>query len=95
MVNDPPSEDSFGASFRVETLEFLISTSTSGDPEAERQKLNEELKYMKGFLASVEKKLANEKFVANAPEQVIANERKKVADAKEKIELLEKSLSSL
>jgi valyl-tRNA synthetase len=49
---------------------------------------------MKGFLASVEKKLANEKFVANAPEQVIANERKKVADAKEKIELLEKSLSS-
>ena len=49
---------------------------------------------MKGFLASVEKKLANEKFVANAPAQVIANERKKVADAKEKIDLLEKSLSA-
>jgi valyl-tRNA synthetase len=95
VVYDSPSEDSFGGSFRVGTFEFFIPTKTSEDPEAERQKLNEELKYMKGFLASVEKKLANEKFVANAPEQVIANERKKVADAKEKIELLEKSLSSL
>ena len=95
VVYDSPSEDSFGGSFRVGTFEFFIPTKSSEDPEAERQKLNEELKYMKGFLASVEKKLANEKFVANAPEQVIANERKKVADAKEKIELLEKSLSSL
>ena len=95
VVYDSPSEDSSGGSFRVGTFEFFIPTKTSEDPEAERQKLNEELKYMKGFLASVEKKLANEKFVANAPEQVIANERKKVADAKEKIELLEKSLSSL
>ena len=49
---------------------------------------------MKGFLASVEKKLANERFVANAPEKVIAIERKKVAEAKEKISLLEKSLAS-
>ena len=95
FVYDSPSENSSGGSFRVGTFEFFIPTKTSEDPEAERQKLNEELKYMKGFLASVEKKLANEKFVANAPEQVIANERKKVADAKEKIELLEKSLSSL
>ena len=95
VVYDSPPEDSSGGSFRVGTFEFFIPTKTSEDPEAERQKLNEELKYMKGFLASVEKKLANEKFVANAPEQVIANERKKVADAKEKIELLEKSLSSL
>ena len=95
VVYDSPSEDSSGGSFRVGTFEFFIPTKTSEDPEAERQKLNEELKYMKGFLVSVEKKLANEKFVANAPEQVIANERKKVADAKEKIELLEKSLSSL
>ena len=95
FVYDSPSENSSGGSFRVGTFEFFIPTKTSEDPEAERKKLNEELKYMKGFLASVEKKLANEKFVANAPEQVIANERKKVADAKEKIELLEKSLSSL
>ncbi|MDO7576184.1 MAG: hypothetical protein MUQ86_04725, partial [Flavobacteriaceae bacterium] len=49
----------------------------------------------KGFLASVEKKLANERFVSNAPEQVIAIERKKAADAEEKIKMLEKSLSLL
>jgi valyl-tRNA synthetase len=57
--------------------------------------MEEELQYMKGFLASVEKKLSNERFVANAPEKVVAMEQKKVADAKEKIALLEKSLLAL
>lgn len=87
-------ENTFGGSFRVGTYEFFIPTKATEDPEEERKKLQEELNYMKGFLASVEKKLANERFVANAPEKVIAIERKKVADAKEKISLLEKSLAA-
>jgi len=57
--------------------------------------LNDELNYMKGFLESAEKKLSNKNFVSNAPEKVVFIERKKVADAKEKITLLEKSLASL
>ena len=53
------------------------------------------MKYAKGFLESVKKKLNNERFVNNAPEQVIAIERKKASDAQSKIELLEKSLKTL
>ena len=60
-----------------------------------KEKLQAELKYTQGFLASVEKKLANERFVAQAPEQVIAIERKKASDAEEKITMLKKSLSLL
>ncbi len=83
------------ASFRVNQLEFFIPIDTAIDPEEERKKLTEELKYAKGFLQSVEKKLSNDRFVSNAPEQVIAMERKKAADAQEKITLLEKSLNQL
>ena len=88
-------ENTNGGSFRVSNLEFFIPTLAPEDTEAEKDKLNSELKYTKGFLASVEKKLANERFVSNAPEQVIAIERKKAADAEEKIKMLEKSLSLL
>ena len=92
--NEPAKELS-GGSFRVSAIEFFIPSTTSDDPETERKKIEEELQYMKGFLASVEKKLSNERFVANAPEKVVAMEQKKVADAKEKIALLEKSLLAL
>ena len=61
----------------------------------ETKKLQEELAYQKGFLASVQKKLSNERFVNNAPDQVISNERKKEADALAKIAMLEKSITSL
>lgn len=54
-----------------------------------------ELEYQKGFLASVEKKLSNEKFVANAKPEVIEIERKKKADAETKIKALEESLKNL
>ena len=84
-----------GGSFRVSKVEFFIPTLAPEDPEAEKEKLQAELKYTQGFLASVEKKLANERFVANAPEQVIAIERKKASDAEEKITMLQKSLSLL
>jgi valyl-tRNA synthetase len=76
-------------------LELFIPTDAAEDPEAEKEKLTSELHYTRGFLASVEKKLSNERFVANAPENVIALERKKAADAKEKILLLEKNLAAL
>ncbi|WP_088342303.1 valine--tRNA ligase [Robiginitalea sediminis] len=82
-------------SFRVGSNEYFIPLAGSVDLEAEIQKLREELEYTRGFLASVEKKLSNERFVNNAPEQVVALERKKAADAVSKIETLEKSLASL
>ena len=81
--------------WKVSQLQFFIPIDTAIDPEEERKKLTEELKYAKGFLQSVEKKLSNDRFVSNAPEQVIAMERKKAADAQEKITLLEKSLNQL
>src|SRR5690606_15221148 len=82
-------------SFRVKSNEYFIPITGAVDVEAEIQKIKEELKYTKGFLMSVQKKLSNERFVNNAPEQVIALERKKQADAEAKIETLEKSLASL
>ncbi|WP_373519781.1 valine--tRNA ligase [Pricia sp.] len=82
-------------SFRVKSNEYFIPVSGTIDIEAEIQKIEEELKYTKGFLRSIQKKLSNERFVNNAPELVIDTERKKKADAEAKIETLEKSLSSL
>ncbi len=81
--------------FRVGSNEFFIPYAQEIDIEAETIKLKEELAYHKGFLTSVQKKLSNERFVNNAPEQVIINERKKEADALAKIAMVEKSLSSL
>ena len=82
-------------SFRVKSNEYFIPISGALDVAAEIKKIQEELKYTKGFLQSVQKKLSNERFVNNAPEQVIVIERKKQADAEAKIETLEKSLASL
>ena len=81
--------------FRVKSNEFFIPFAENIDVEAELKKLSEELNYNQGFLKSVQKKLSNERFVNNAPEQVITNERKKEADAIAKIAMLEESLKSL
>ncbi|GGW23036.1 valine--tRNA ligase [Arenibacter certesii] len=81
--------------FRVKSNEYFIPMSGAIDVEAEIVKLQDELKYTKGFLVSVQKKLSNERFVNNAPEQVISIERKKEADAIAKIETLTKSLENL
>ncbi|MFA7446034.1 MAG: valine--tRNA ligase, partial [Flavobacteriaceae bacterium] len=81
--------------FRVKSNEYFVPISGNINIEEEIAKLTEELNYTKGFLASVEKKLSNEKFVAGAPEQVIANERKKQADALAKIATLEQSINNL
>jgi len=81
--------------FRVKSNEYFIPISGAIDIEAEIEKLSEELTYTQGFLKSVQGKLNNERFVDNAPEQVVAAERKKEADAKAKIETLKASLASL
>ncbi|MGZ5212051.1 MAG: hypothetical protein ACXWB6_07270, partial [Kaistella sp.] len=65
------------------------------DLAEEKTKTEEELKYLKGFLISVEKKLSNEKFVANAKAEVVDAERKKQKDAQDKITLLEDKLKTL
>ena len=65
------------------------------DREAELKRLNEELAYFVGFVSSVEKKLSNEKFVANAHPDVVEKERQKKADGESKIEQLQKSIAQL
>jgi valyl-tRNA synthetase len=82
-------------SYRVKSNEYFIPITGNIDIEAEIAKLTEELNYTKGFLKSVQGKLSNEKFVAGAPEQVIANERKKEADALAKIATIEQSIAGL
>jgi len=82
-------------SFRVKSTEFFIPIGDAIDVEAELEKIEKELSYTEGFLNSVRKKLSNERFVSNAPEQVIAIERQKEADALAKIETLKLSRSNL
>lgn len=82
-------------SYRVKSNEYFIPISGSVNIEEEIEKLEEELKYLKGFLKSVQGKLSNEKFVSGAPEKVIENERKKEADALSKIATIEQSLQGL
>ncbi|TKD56560.1 valine--tRNA ligase [Flavobacterium sp. ASW18X] len=81
--------------FRVKSNEYFIPIAGAIDVEAEKEKIQQELEYTKGFLKSVQKKLSNERFVNNAPEKVVEIERKKAADAEAKIETLEKSLANL
>ena len=82
-------------SFRVKSNEYFIPANDTIDVAAEISKLEDELKYTEGFLKSVQKKLSNERFVSGAPEQVVASEKKKEADAVAKIETLKASLKNL
>jgi len=75
-------------SFMVKTNEYFIPLGENIDVVAEIEKLQKELDYTKGFLKSVEEKLGNDRFVNNAPEQVVVNEKNKMTDAKAKIEIL-------
>ena len=91
-TNEKPS----GAfSFMVKANEYFIPLGDDIDVAAEIEKLEKELNYTKGFLKSVEGKLSNERFVNNAPEQVVINEKKKLADAKAKIEILNAKIKDL
>jgi valyl-tRNA synthetase len=82
-------------SFMVNTTEYYIPVSGTQDIEGELKRLNEELHYNKGFLASVMKKLENDRFVQNAPASVLDLERKKKSDAESKIKSLEEAIRDL
>jgi valyl-tRNA synthetase len=81
--------------FLVGATEISIPLSENLDLAEEKTKTEEELKYLKGFLISVDKKLSNEKFVANAKPEIVEVERKKQKDALDKIAILEEKLKTL
>ena len=79
----------------VGTMEFAVPQSENVDVEAEKARINKDIAYLEGFKTSVNKKLSNERFVSNAPEAVVAAERKKLADADAKLEILRAALQAL
>lgn len=79
----------------VQKDKFFMETTTVLDTASQKEQLQKDLDYLKGFLVSVEKKLGNERFVQNAKPEVIEIERKKKADAEEKIKVIEDSIASL
>ncbi|QNS41183.1 valine--tRNA ligase [Chryseobacterium manosquense] len=94
-VNLGQKTDKPSFTFLVGSIEISIPLSENLDLAEEKAKTEEEIKYLQGFLISVEKKLSNEKFVANAKPEVVEAERKKQKDAQDKIALLEAKLSTL
>ena len=83
------------SSFLIGTREFAIPLGNLIDAEAEIAKAEAELKHLEGFIIGIQKKLSNERFVANAPEQVVALERKKLSDSQEKIATLKETIAAL
>jgi len=88
-------KDATASAFMVDTDEFAVPLGDLIDVTAEIEKLEAQLKHLEGFLQGVMKKLSNERFVQNAPEAVVALERKKQADAEEKIASLKESIAAL
>lgn len=89
------TKDPAASSFLVGTLEFNIPQSQNLNVQAEKARIQKEIDYLEGFKKSVEKKLGNERFVANAPEAVVNAERKKLSDADSKLDTLRQSLAAL
>lgn len=87
--------DATAAKFIAGTTTYEVPLADMIDTEAERAKLAKEIDYLRGFKASIEKKLSNERFVAKAPAAVVEGERKKLADAEAKIARLTESLQAL
>ena len=83
------------SAFMVGTDEFAVPLGDMIDVAAEIEKQEAQLKHLEGFLMGVMKKLQNERFVANAPEAVVALERKKQSDSEEKIAALKESIAEL
>jgi valyl-tRNA synthetase len=83
------------ASFIINNIEFYLALPQNFNSKEEKEKLTKELEYNKGFLQSVQKKLANERFVQNAKPEILDIEKKKQADAEAKIKAIEEQLSSL
>ncbi len=88
-------KDATASAFMVGTEEFAVPLGDMIDVEAEIAKMEAQLQHLEGFLAGVKKKLSNERFVANAPEAVVALELKKQSDSEEKIAALKESISAL
>ncbi len=88
-------KDGTASAFMVGTREYAVPLGNMIDVEAEIQKMEAQLQHLEGFLAGVKKKLSNERFVANAPETVVALERKKQSDSEEKIASLKESIAAL
>lgn len=86
-------ENAFG--FVVNKENFFVEAHIEVDVEAERERIEKEMDYMKGFISSIQKKLSNERFVNNAPEAVVNKERQKLADGEAKLKSLEDSLARL
>ena len=88
-------KDPAAAAFIVKTTQYFVPLGDNIDREAETKRLTADLEYLEGFLASVMKKLSNERFVNSAPEKVVANERAKKADAEAKIAAIREQLAAL
>jgi len=88
----PPSS----VSFLIEKDECFVPLEMNDqDAAAEKQRIKEEMEYLEGFMKSVQTKLGNERFVANAKPEIVENERKKMADAESKLNTLRDSLTKL
>ena len=83
------------SSFMIGTFEYAVPLGNLIDVEAELKKLEAQLAHLEGFLAGIMKKLSNERFVANAPEAVVAMERKKQHDSEEKIAAIKENIAEL
>ena len=94
-INVVAEKDSTASAFMIGTDEFAIPLGDMIDVEVEIAKMEAQLKHLEGFLNGIKKKLSNEKFVANAPEAVVALERKKQSDSEEKIAALQESIAAL
>ncbi|MCI9606803.1 MAG: valine--tRNA ligase [Muribaculaceae bacterium] len=94
-INHNATKDPAAATFIAGTVEVNVPLAGTIDTAAELERLNKDLNYYTGFKASVEKKLSNERFVSNAPAQVVEAERKKLSDAQAKIESLTAAIAAL
>ncbi|MEO5650015.1 MAG: class I tRNA ligase family protein [Ginsengibacter sp.] len=93
FFNEKPAQSS--VTIVVGNEKIYIQSDAETDTEAQKEKLNKDLQYLKGFLISVDRKLSNDKFVQNAKPEVIELERKKKSDAEEKIRIIEQSLAAI
>ena len=94
-ISEVTEKDASAQTFLVGTTEYAVPLGNLIDAEAEIKKAKAEIERLTGFMAGIQKKLGNERFVQNAPAQVVEMERKKLADAESKIAALQESIRSL
>ncbi|MCR5434025.1 MAG: valine--tRNA ligase [Bacteroidaceae bacterium] len=94
-INEVTEKDASAQTFLVGTTEYAVPLGNLIDAEAEIKKAKAEIERLTGFMTGIRKKLGNERFVQNAPAQVVEMERKKLADAESKIAALQESIRSL